>query len=304
MTASALLGAGWEDDSLEVLWRDADRAFCRLWRNDAETHAFIPIPSGTEHPTLASINRLTHENELKDHLDDEWALRPVELVRERGRTMLVVEYTGGEPLVRLVGQPMEIGGFLRLAVALSAALGRLHGRGLIHKDINPANVIVDSTAGRVWLAGFGIASRLPREHQTPEPPDTIAGTLAYMAPEQTGRMNRSVDARSDLYSLGVTLYQMVTGVLPFAAADPMELVHCHIARQAIPPVERTPGVPAVVSAIIMKLLAKTQEDRYQTAAGVDADLRRGLTAYQQAVNIEPFDPVTALSLAGAWIGSR
>ena len=244
MTASALLGAGWEDDSLEVLWRDADRAFCRLWRNDAETHAFILIPSGTEHPTLASINRLTHENELKDHLDDEWALRPVELVRERGRTMLVVEYTGGEPLIRLVGQPMEIGGFLRLAVALSAALGRLHGRGLIHKNINPAN------------------------------------------------------------SLGVTLYQMVTGVLPFAAADPMELVHCHIARQAIPPVERTPGVPAVVSAIIMKLLAKTQEDRYQTAAGVDADLRRGLTAYQQAVNIEPFDPVTALSLAGAWIGSR
>ena len=289
MTASALLGAGWEDDSLEVLWRDADRAFCRLWRNDAETHAFIPIPSGAEHPTLESINRLTHENELKDYLDDAWALRPVELVRERGRTMLVVEYTGGEPLDHLVGQPMEIGRFLRLGVALSAALGRLHGRGLIHKDINPANVIVDSAAGNVWLTGFGIASRLPRERQTPDPPEIIAGTLAYMAPEQTGRMNRSVDARSDLYSLGVTLYQMVTGVLPFAAADPMELVHCHIARQAVPPVERTPGVPAVVSAVIMKLLAKTQEDRYQTAAGVDADLRRCLTEYQQAVNIEPFD---------------
>jgi len=172
MTASALLGAGWEDDSLEVLWRDADRAFCRLWRNDAETHAFIPIPSGTEHPTLESINRLTHENDLKDHLDDAWALRPVELVRERGRTMLVVEYTGGEPLDRLVGQPMEIGGFLRLGAALSAALGRLHGRGLIHKDINPANVIVDSSAGRVWLAGFGIASRLrvsTRHQNLPRP---------------------------------------------------------------------------------------------------------------------------------------
>jgi PAS domain S-box-containing protein len=209
-------------------------------------------------------------------------------VRERGRTMLAVEYTGGEPLDRLIGQPMEIGRFLRLAVALSAALGQLHGRGLIHKDLKPANVLVDSATGQVWLTGFGIASRLPRERQAPEPPEIIAGTLAYMAPEQTGRMNRSVDARSDLYALGVTLYQMVTGVLPFTAADPMELVHCHIARQAVPPAERTPGVPAAISAVIMKLLAKTPEDRYQTAAGVDADLRRCLTPYQLAVSIEPF----------------
>src|ERR1700704_1644678 len=222
MTASALLGAGWENDSPEVLWRDADRAFCRLWRNDAETHAFIPIPSGAEHPTLESINRLTREYELKDDLAADWALRPGELVRERGRTMLVVEYTGGEPLDRLIGQPMEVGRFLRLGVALSAALGRLHERGLIHKDINPANVIVDAAAEHVWLTGFGIASRLPRERQAPEPPEIIAGTLAYMAPEQTGRMNRSVDARSDLYALGVTLYEMLTGSLPFTASDPME----------------------------------------------------------------------------------
>ena len=283
MKASALFGAGWEHDSLEVLWQDAGRAFCRLGRDGpaGDRHAFIPFLSGAEHPTLESINRLTHEYELKDYLDCAWALRPVELVRERGRTMLVVEYTGGEPLDRLIGEPMEVGRFLRLAVALSAALGRLHGRGLIHKDIKPANVIVDSAAGHVWLTGFGIASRLPRERQAPEPPEIIAGTLAYMAPEQTGRMNRSVDARSDLYALGVTLYQMVTGVLPFAAADPMELVHCHIARQAVPPAERTPGVPAAISAVIMKLLAKTPEDRYQTAAGVDADLRRCLTAYQR-----------------------
>ena len=290
MKASAFLGAGWERDSLEVLWEDAERVFCRLWRDgvEGERHAFIPVVAGAEHATLESINRLTHEYELKDHLDRAWALRPLELVRERGRTMLVVEYEGGEPLDRLIREPMEIGRFLQLAAAMAATLGQLHGRALIHKDIKPANVLVDAVTGQVWLTGFGIASRLPRERQSPEPPEIISGTLAYMAPEQTGRMNRSVDARSDLYALGVTLYRMVTGVLPFATADPMELVHCHIARQAVAPAELTPGVPAAISAVVMKLLAKAPEDRYQTAAGVDADLRRCLTPYQLAVSIEPF----------------
>jgi hypothetical protein len=105
MKASVLLGGGWEDDSLEVLWRDAGRVFCRLWRDDAEgeTHAFIPIPSGSEHPTLESLNRLTHEHGLQRYLDSGWALRPLELLRERGQTMLVVDYRGGEPLDCLVG---------------------------------------------------------------------------------------------------------------------------------------------------------------------------------------------------------
>ena len=146
MTASSLSGAGGEHDSLNVLWGDTERVFCKLSRDGAEgdRHAFTPVLTGAEHPTLESINRLTHEYELKDYLDGAWALRPVELVRERGRTMLIVEYTAGEPLDRLIRQPMETGRFLRLGVALSAALGRLHGRGLIHKDIKPANVLADA----------------------------------------------------------------------------------------------------------------------------------------------------------------
>src|SRR6202046_4004443 len=237
MKASVLFGAGWENDSVEVLWRDSGRAFCKLWRNDTqgEKHAFIPNPAGVEHPTLDSINRFTHEHDLKSHLDSAWALRPLELVRERGQTMLVVDYTGGEPLDHLVRQPMEVGQFLRLAVALAGAIGQLHGRGLIHKDIKPPNVLVDSATGHVRLTGFGIASRLPRERQAPEPPEFIAGTLAYMAPEQTGRVNRSIDSRSDLYSLGVTFYEMLTGGLPFTVSDPMEWVHSHIARQPVAP---------------------------------------------------------------------
>ena len=158
-----------------------------------------------------NLRRLAHEYALRDELNSAWAARPLELVRERGRPMLILEFPGGELLGRLIGRPDGDRRFLRLAVSLATALGRLHEGGLIHKDIKPANILVNSAMDHVWLTGFGIASRLPRERQSPEPPEFIAGTLAYMAPEQTGRMNRSVDSRSDLYALGVTLYQMLTG---------------------------------------------------------------------------------------------
>src|SRR5262249_29820374 len=151
--------------------------------------------------------------------------------------------------------------------------GKLHQRGLVHKDIKPANILVNETTGEVRLTGFGIASRFRRERQSPQPPETIAGTLAYMAPEQTGRMNRSIDSRSDLYALGVTFYQMLTSVWPFTAADPVEWAHCHLARRPVPPAERLKEIPRTVSAIVMKLLAKRAEDRYQTAAGLESDLR-------------------------------
>jgi PAS domain S-box-containing protein len=183
---------------------------------------------------------------------------------------------------------MEMGQFLRVAISLSAAVRQLHGRDLIHKDLKPANVMIDPGTGQVWLMGFGIASRLPRERQSAEPPEFIAGTLAYMAPEQTGRMNRSIDSRSDLYALGVTLYEMLTGALPFTASDAIEWVHCHIAKQPAPPAERRKDVPRSVSGIIMKLLAKTAEERYQSAAGLESDLRRCLTEWECERSISEF----------------
>ena len=181
--------------------------------------------------SLGSIERLEHEYALKAELDADWAARPVALTHHNDRMSLVLEDPGGVPLDQLLGQPLDASDFLRIAIPLARALRRVHDRGLIHKDIKPANILVESASKGVWLTGFGIASRLPRERQAPAPPEVIAGTLAYMAPEQTGRMNRSVDSRSDLYALGVTLYEMLTGQLPFTAADPMEWVHCHIARQ-------------------------------------------------------------------------
>jgi PAS domain S-box-containing protein len=241
-----------------------------------------------EETSLGCVERLEHEYALKAELDANWAARPVALTHHNHRRTLVLEDPGGAPLDRLLGRPLDVSHFLRIAIPLAGALRQVHGRGLVHKDIKPANILVDAAHGGVWLTGFGIASRLPREHQAAAPPELIAGTLAYMAPEQTGRMNRSVDSRGDLYALGVTFYEMLTGTLPFTAADPMEWVHCHIARRPTPPDERVTGVPGTLSAIVMKLLAKTAEERYQTAAGVEADLQRSLAEWEATGRIEPF----------------
>ena len=202
--------------------------------------------------------------------------------------MLVLEDAGGEPLDRLIGAPMETGRFLRLAIGIAAALGKVHQRGLVHKDIKPANILVNGATDEVRLTGFGIASRLPRERQAAEPPDALIGTLAYMAPEQTGRMNRSINSRSDLYALGVTLYETLTGALPFTATDPDgmgALPPRQAAARARRPYE---GIPGAVSAIVVKLLAKTAEDRYQTAAGLEHDLRRCLAEWERHGRVEPF----------------
>ena len=219
---------------LQVLSQDGGLVFGRGWREGAggERKDVLVVLPASEQPAAATVDRLAHEYSLRDELDSTWAVRPLELVRDRGRTVLVLEDPGGELLGNLLGTPMEAGRFLRLAVDIAAALGKVHQRGLIHKDIKPANVLVNAANGEVRLTGFGIASRLTRERQAPDPPEVIAGTLAYMAPEQTGRMNRSIDSRSDLYALGVTFYEMLTGSPPFTASDPMEWVHCHIARLA------------------------------------------------------------------------
>jgi PAS domain S-box-containing protein len=276
--------------SFTVLGEDGERVLCRGSHDNSDSgrSAVLAVLSALEFPTPGFIDRLAHEYELKDELDGWSTVRPLALAREHGRTMLLLEDPGGEPLDQLLAGPMEIGRFLRIATGLSSAIGQLHQRSLIHKDIKPANVLADFATGRVWLTGFGVASRLPRERQAPAPPESIAGTLAYMAPEQTGRMNRSIDARSDLYALGVTLYQMLTGSLPFAAADPMEWVHCHIARKPVPPSDRLATIPAAISDLILKLLAKTAEERYQTAAGVERDLRRCLAAWETQNRIHAF----------------
>ena len=296
--------------ALEPLRKDEEFILYRGRCKDDASRTLVLLPIA-EYPAPESLKRLEHEYSLREELDSAWAVRPVEISRRSDRPILFLDDPGGVPLDQLLaaarnasaladvgGQSLErsqphvfrgdIAFSMRLAISLSTAIGHLHQRGVIHKDIKPANVLVDSATGQCWVMGFGIASRLRRERQAPEPPEFIAGTLAYMAPEQTGRMNRSIDSRSDLYSLGVTLYEMLTGSVPFTASDPMEWVHCHIARQPIPPKDRSIDVPVCVSAIIMKLLAKTAEERYQTAAGAEWDLRRCLAQLETQRRIDEF----------------
>ena len=279
------------DFTLDTLHRHGELVLSRGRRrrgtNPGPPSVLVLMPR-SEHSRPETVRMLEHEYSLRTEVDAAWAVTAVEITQYEGRTVLILDDPGGEPLTQLVGTPMEVGQFLRVAIGLSAAVRQLHGRGLIHKDLKPANVMIEHRTGQVWLMGFGIASRLPRERQSAEPPEFIAGTLAYMAPEQTGRMNRSIDSRSDLYALGVMLYEMLTGTLPFTASDAMEWVHCHIAKQPSPPSERRKDVPCSVSRIITKLLTKTPEERYQTAAGLESDLRRCLAEWDSERHIREF----------------
>jgi len=194
---------------LETLWKDGEFILSRgVW--DGESFPVLSAAPASAQPPPETLARLQHAYTLREEFDPAWAALPLKLEPHRGRLTLLIADPGGEPLSRLLRRPWEIPSFLRVAISLASALGRLHERGLVHKDIKPANILVKAETGEVWLTGFGIASRLPREHPAPVAPEVIAGTLAYMAPEQTGRMNRSVDSRSDLYALGVTFYEMLS----------------------------------------------------------------------------------------------
>jgi predicted ATPase/signal transduction histidine kinase/tRNA A-37 threonylcarbamoyl transferase component Bud32 len=229
------------------------------------------------------LERLRREFELGSSLDLHGVARPIALTTYQGLPALVLQ-----PLAGLIGPPMPIGQFLDLAVRMAGALAELHRGGIVHKDVKPENVLVHPVTRELKLADLGIATRLPREQQPARPPQLIEGSLPYMSPEQTGRTNRAVDSRSDLYSLGVTFFQMLTGRLPFLGGDPLEWVHCHVARAPPPPSALIPEVPVPITRIVLRLLAKMADDRYQTASGLRHDLERCLAQWRAAGRLAPF----------------
>ncbi|OXC74257.1 Signal transduction histidine kinase CheA [Caballeronia sordidicola] len=238
----------------------------------------------------AQSARFKREYLLLQSLNVAGVAKPITLIDERGRLALILEDFAGESLEAvLVREPrMDVALCLRIGRHLADALTGIDSAQVIHRDIRPANLLVAPETGRVLLVDFGLATA--REPDTAVPKDVAvpAGDWAYVSPEQTGRMNRPVDYRTDFYSTGVLLYRMLTGQLPFQARDPLEWTHCHIARIPAPPSEIAHEVPRPVSDIVMRLLAKLPEDRYQSAHGLLADLDRCLAQQQALGRIEPF----------------
>jgi predicted ATPase/signal transduction histidine kinase/GAF domain-containing protein len=230
-----------------------------------------PAPSC---PYELRLALLESELALGPMLDANWAAAPISLERIAGEPCLVLHDPGGQTLDHWLASSPDLDSLLRLSVALVAVTGKMHACGLIHRNLKPENILVDVLvveSPSAWLTGFGLAT-VAATHDTANGIEIVAGTLAYMSPEQTGRLDRSPDSRSDLYSLGVTLYRMFTGQLPFEATDPLEWIHCHLAQHPIAPNDIA-AVPRQLSRIILKLLAKAPEDRYQTAGALEADLR-------------------------------
>ncbi|QRK11164.1 AAA family ATPase [Archangium violaceum] len=242
-------------------------------RDDDRLPVVVKMPV-TPHTGAREIERYRREHAILEQLRDvRGVARTLGFEQSHGRPVLLLEGASGKALSESTGQPLDVERFLPLAISLASTLADIHRHGVIHKDLKPSNILL-LPSGECRIIDFGTAVLQTVEHVDAVSTPLIEGTPAYMSPEQTGRMNRSVDHRSDLYSLGVTFYELLAGTLPFHGRDALEWVHAHMAQLPRPPHERVPGLPPVLSSIVMKLLAKVAEERYQSADGLKADLIR------------------------------
>ena len=242
-----------------------------------------------EYPTPEKITRYKQEYEITHALKIDGVAKAYSLEKIQNTLVIVLEDFGGESLKNLMSLTyFNVIKLLQIAIKVTDILTEIHAGNIIHKDINPANIIFNHQTNIVKIIDFGTSTVLYRENPTIKNPQVIEGTLAYISPEQTGRMNRCLDYRTDFYSLGVTFYELLTNQLPFDTTDAMELVHSHIAKQPVSPHQLNPEIPQAVSDIVMKLLAKTAEERYQSAWGIAADLRECLTQLETNGQISEF----------------
>jgi predicted ATPase/signal transduction histidine kinase/tRNA A-37 threonylcarbamoyl transferase component Bud32 len=230
-----------------------------------------------DYPTAQEINRYKQEYEIICDFNSEGVIKAYDLIPYQQTLIIVLEDCGGESLQELTqNKAFSLNEFLSIAIKITKSLGEIHHQNIIHKDINPANIIFNSETDQLKIIDFGIATQLTRENPILKNPNILEGTLPYISPEQTGRMNRCLDYRTDFYSLGVTFYKLLTGKLPFQTKDALELVHCHIAKVPLSPRQEKADIPQSISDIVMKLMAKKAEDRYQNTWGIQADLEQCL----------------------------
>ncbi|NEP59880.1 MAG: AAA family ATPase, partial [Symploca sp. SIO2G7] len=241
------------------------------------------------YPSPEKIAWFKQEYETTRNLNLIGVVEVYRLENDQHNWLMVLEDFGGESLERLIEKrSFSTAEFLPLAIEIVDILAQVHQQQIIHKDINPSNIVWNQTTGKIKLIDFGISTLLAKENSTFRSPNLLTGTLAYISPEQTGRMNRAIDYRTDFYSLGVTFYELLTDRLPFSTDDSLELLHSHIARQPLLPHQCQPDIPLVLSQIVEKLMAKNPEHRYQSAYGLKADLEACLNQWQTQERIEPF----------------
>ena len=267
--------------SLEEVIFESGRT--RLWRGRRQSDGLMVLIKGAASEQSAlELAEIRHEHEITQALEIDGVLRAEELVTCENGWALILENTDALPLRKLMDTArFDLLDSLKVAVSLTSTLKEVHRQGILHKMINPLNIFVDPASGTVKLTGFDQATRLPEENLTTLSPQLSGETLPYISPEQTGRMNRVLDYRSDFYSLGVTLYELFSGRVAFHSREAMEIIHAHIARQPPPPDEIEPQIPRVLSNLVMKLVAKRAEARYQSHSGLSADL---LTCVEQLEN--------------------
>jgi len=244
-----------------------------------------------DYPTFSELVQFRNQYTFGKNLDIPGIIKTYKLEFAQNRYILSMEDFGGISLAEYLaqqGKRLPIEQFLNIACYLAITLQGLHQQRIIHKDIKPGNILINPHTKEIKITDLSISSLLPRETQEIQNPNVLEGTLAYISPEQTGRMNRGIDYRTDFYSLGVTFYEMLAGQLPFGSEDAMELVHCHLAKQAIPIDQINPETPAIVSEIVSKLMAKNAEDRYQSAFGLKYDLEICLNQWQETGKIASF----------------
>ncbi|MEG4015273.1 MULTISPECIES: AAA family ATPase [unclassified Microcoleus] len=242
------------------------------------------------YPTPQELVRYRTEYRITQELKEAGVIQVYDLQKYQNSLVMFVEDFGGESLTIWMQQrKFTLEEFLLLAIATTEILGQIHSANIIHKDINPSNIVYNPETEQLKIIDFGISTQLTRETPTLKNPGILEGTLAYISPEQTGRMNRTLDYRTDFYSLGVTFYELLTGKLPFETEDALELVHCHIARQPLSSHEIEPKISLIVSQIVSKLMAKNAENRYQTAGGLKHDLEMCRLLLQETDSIQEFD---------------
>jgi histidine kinase len=274
----------------ETLFTSTRSVIYRATRN-TDGRPVVIKAINAEFPSTEQVTRLHREYRLTRALAMDGIIEVLGLERLGTGLALVLEDFGAESLSRhWNARPMELSRFLPLALRLSTILGHVHQRQVIHKDINPSNIVCHPGSGELKLIDFGIATELVRETPAVVGVNVLEGTLPYMSPEATGRMNRAVDYRTDFYSLGVTFYELLTGKVPFSSNDPMEIIHCHLAQLPLPPHERVADLPLPVSRLVMRLLAKRAEERYQSAFALTRDLQHCLDEFRAKGQIASFEP--------------